>query len=217
MAKEDVSGPIPEKRANPSPASEIELEWLTKHSAGVLLEQRSEGKLSYLGTLPFNGQQVSLGEAPPLFHHQIKVGKTAILLGELDNRHRLVRHLHAIRDKDTALRIDAEISVTSPRVAGSGGFVFIANDDSISRFGIIVPVAEVPAGDDPESDQWRTSVRLNNQGRFEKELSRDEISAIPVQEVLPAWKVLMDAGSAPYTARVIWYRVEPSGEFSREG
>ena len=57
---------------------------------------------------------------------------------------------------------------------------------------------------------------LHRQGAFQKELTREEILAIPNQEILPAWKVLMKTGSVPPKVRIIWYRVDPSGDFTRE-
>ena len=193
--------------------ADAEAKWLEKHSAGVVFRQRHEGKLTYSGTLTYQQRQTSLGETPPLYQHHIKAGNTAILLGQLDNRHRLSRHIHTVRNEDAGLKVEPVISVGSPGTAGGGGFVFVDDGASISRFGVIVPIADVPAGHDPEAEQWHTSIRLHRQGAFQRDLTREEILAIPNQEILPAWKVLMETGFVPGKVRIIWYRVEPSGDF----
>ena len=198
----------------PEQESDADLAWAAEHSAGVVIDQLRDRNATYQGSLTYQGHRLPLEGGPSFFTHELKVGNVPVLLGDYFHPRRFIRDLCALRTRGEELKREYESSVDSPRMAGSGGFVFVTDGDSISRFGVIVPVvAKVPVGDDPRAYQWRTVVRLHQQGRLEKDLSPADILAIPIQEILPAWKVLMEVGSAPAKARIIWYRVEASGDF----
>jgi hypothetical protein len=192
------------------------LQWIAQHSAGVVIDQLPNRRATYQESLTYQGHRLPLVEDPPYFEHQLMVGKTPILLGHYDTRHRVHRVIHSLRTDGKELKREAEISVDSPRLGGSGGFVFVTDGDSISRFGVIVPVVtKIPEGNDPTADQWSTGIKFHHKGRGEKNLSLDEI---PLQEIRPEWKVLMRRGLLPQKVepekvKIIWYRVEPSGEF----
>jgi len=200
----------------PKGESDDNLQWLAKHSAGVVIDQLPNRRGTYQESLTYQGHQLPLTEDPPYFERQLTVGKTPILLGHYDTRHRVHRVIHSLRTDGNELKREAEISVDSPRTGGSGGFVFVTDGDSISRFGVIVPVVtKIPEGDDPTASQWSTEVKFHHKGRGKKNLSLDEI---PLQEIHPEWKVLMRRGILPQkvepeTVKIIWYRVEPSGDF----
>lgn len=200
----------------PKTESDANLQWLAKHSAGVVIDQLPDRRASYQESLAFKGHRLPLKEDPPFLEHQLMVGNTPILLGHNDTRHRIHRVIHSLRTDGKVLKRQAEISVNSPRLGGSGGFVFVTEGDSISRFGVIVPVVtKIPEGDDPTAYQWSTEVKFHHKGQSEKKLSLDEI---PLQEIHPEWKVLMRRGILPQKVepekvKIIWYRVEPSGDF----
>lgn len=186
-------------------------DWVTQKSAGVVVNQTQQGKLYYPGSLVVKGATVDLGETPPMIHHQLEARNCALLLGELDNRHAYQRHLCSVRLVAGKPVMNYAVSVSYPRSATQGGFVFRRDEPVIQTVGIIIPDIKVPPGDDPSAPQWAVTVRV-----ADRPLSSDELEKIKLQALAPNMVVLMQThlGEMPSSARILWVEFDDNGSLA---
>jgi hypothetical protein len=65
-----------------------------------------------------------------------------------------------VRENRGKLDVIAEVSISFPRFATTGGFVFRRNQEPIRELGVIIPEVVVPDGEDADSDRYAVNVRL---------------------------------------------------------
>lgn len=202
---------VPEAVSSNVAVESAEAVWLSRHSAGIAVNQTQKGKLYYPGTINVGGIVVDLGETPPLIHYQLKAKAGTLLLGELDDRHSFQRHLGMVRMIDGKPHVSYEVSFSYPRSASLGGFVFNRDDAGISRIGIIVPEIKLPSGSDASATQWAMSVRIGNH-----ELRAEDLAEAMSQPIGSDTVLVMPTQTAPLptTAQVLWLALDANGSFA---
>ncbi len=186
------------------------LDWVAKRTAGVVFNQTHRGKLWYPGSIVVRGITLKLGETPPRFHYQLEASNSALLLGELDSRHKFQRYLRTVNFISGTPDLNPGISVSYSRLATQGGFVFRRDEPVIQTVGIIIPDIKAPPRTDKSSPQWSVLVRIEETSHY---LGLDELEELKPQALTPNMVVLMQThpGELPSSARILWLEFDDRG------
>jgi hypothetical protein len=193
-----------------------ESKWLAAHNADVSVVQRHEGKLAYPGSIRVGAFTSELGETPPLYHYQLRSSGNPILLGEFDNRKTYERTIRSVKVVGGKVELYHELSISFPRFATMGGFVFRREQNPISEVGVIIPNVTVPTGEDPSSESYIVMVRF---GRVEEVLDPQKLAKLTSQPINDDYVVLMSSAPnlKPAEARILWLKIGRDGSFEIKG
>lgn len=193
--------------AKPAGARQLDNKaWVEGRSASIIISQTEDPiTREPNGTIKQGDKVGALGETPPFYRIQLKTAKNSILLGERNTRHRFTRIVTIVRPERGFLELEPAISVSYPREADLGGFLFKREENEISQIGIILPDVKFPEGFVPMMDQKEIYIRIRDH-----EISTEELAKAISQPLGPDMVLLMPTKPTPPPAkvRVLWLTLD---------
>lgn len=210
-ASQNISHNYSEQSPMASNGGEEIERWLSNHSAGLVISQTTD-PLGYehKGTVTTaEGQVIDLGETPPLYRHQLRTSGYPVMLGERNERRYCYIYVVNPLSKTYLL------SVTYPRwaqdgIQTSGAFVFMRNENPVTRIGVIIPEVKVPKDLGPGAAE-RTEWQILIGGNYSSEV--DVRTAAKPQPLGSDVVVLMptDPAKIPESSLVVWFKFKKDG------
>jgi len=199
-------------RSDAQDTAQLDQAWIEARSASIVIAQTEDPVTREPnGTIQQGNAVGALGETPPFYRIQLKTTKNSILLGDKDTRHRFIRTVTVVRSEKGFLDLEPAISVSYPRAADLGGFLFKREENDISQIGIIVPDVKFPEGYVPMMDEREIYIRIRD-----REISAEDMAKAITQSLGPDIVLLMPTKitQLPTKARVLWLALDVNGSFA---
>jgi hypothetical protein len=206
-----AKAPVGETRPDAEDAEQLDQAWIEARSASIIISQPVDPVTRVTtGTIQQGGVVAALGETPPFYRVQLKTSKNSILLGDKDTRHHFIREVTAVRHEKGVLELEPAISVSYPRAALLGGFLFKREENEISQIGVIIPELKFPEGYVPMDAQAKIHIRIRD-----RELSTEDLAKAVSQPLGPDTVLVMPTNTTPppASARVLWLSIDANGSF----
>lgn len=181
--------------------------WVEAHDAGLRIIQAKDPNTEPTGTLSRGNLTCDLGETPARYCIQLAALGGSLLLGEKDDRHKLNRSISMVREADSQLIIEREVTVTYPRNAQQYGFLFRRQESTINAVGVVIPEIRLARGANPYN-----SVIEVRYGRTILDFHHDDAAELPMvplgdDVVLVMGRTLTQERGV----RVLWLRIDERG------
>jgi hypothetical protein len=201
-----------ETRPEAEDAGQLDQAWIEARSASIIISQTVDPVTREPnGTIQQGGAVAALGETPPVYRVQLKTSKNSILLGDKNTRHHFIRWVTVVRSERGVLELEPAISVSYPRAADLGGFLFKREENEISQIGVIIPDVKFPEGYVPMDAEAKIYIRIRD-----REISTEDLAGAVSQSLGPDAVLLMPTQTTPppTTARVLWLALDDNGSFA---
>lgn len=179
--------------------------WVINRSAGLTLPPRPDPDAA-----DFHGDDVIL------YRHQLRTSGNPILLGEGHERRNYRLYVNSPLVKPYLL------SVTYPRwgndgIQTSGGFVFIKNENPVTKIGVIIPEVRTPEDMGPGAAdllEWQILIgALSESGPYVVPVTKAKPQSLGPSVVL---LMATHPDKIPASSPVIWFKFEKNGTVSLE-
>ncbi|HEY1080848.1 MAG TPA: hypothetical protein VGE29_01215 [Prosthecobacter sp.] len=202
-----------------SSTSETHAAWVKERSAGLVTDQKIDPESNEpRGTVTAGNLTIDLGETPPVYRHQLQTLECPVMLGDKHQRRSYEIYVTSFLIEVDGIAKKYPLHVTYPRwvdngIQTSGGFVFVKNENPVTKIGVILPKVKIPGDMGPgakELLEWQILVRVNDRSYVDTKTSAKE------QTLGSDTVVLMPTHpeKIPASSSVVWFKFEKDGTVS---
>lgn len=193
--------------------------WVKERSAGLITDQKIDPESNEpRGTVTAGNLTIDLGETPPVYRHQLRTLECPIMLGDKHQRRSYEIYVTSFLIEMDGITKKYPLHVTYPRwvdngIQTSGGFVFVKNENPVTKIGVILPKVKIPGDMGPgatELLEWQILVRVNDRSYVDaKTLAKEQTLGSDMVVLMPT-----HPDKIPASLSVVWFKFEKDGTVS---